>query len=198
MNQCACLTPQQLAVLCVLSYFFVYHTTLRPPDHSRPKVSSTVSLPLILFGFVVYLNACYWPLGLPAEWFKYTVFATTNLVATLMGYSMAQTLSAAMDTPQVQQRQCRGVFFRSFFVSFGRGNRRKLPRSFEGAREGAAQNPDEFHSVVARHLLLSWVKSWPARRLSVSARCAIQIQITLFLSFFWAFFLHTPWRVPSK
>lgn len=65
------------------------------------QVSSTVNLPVILAGFVVYLNVCYWPLGLPAEFVKYTIFATINFMAALIGYSLAQTLSAAMGTPQV-------------------------------------------------------------------------------------------------
>eukprot|EP00903_Cladosiphon_okamuranus_P016410 g15131.t1 len=63
-------------------------------------VSSTVNLPVILAGYVVYLNVCYWPLGLPAEFVKFMVFATINFMAALIGYSLAQTLSAAMDTPQ--------------------------------------------------------------------------------------------------
>lgn len=67
-------------------------------------MSSTVNLPVILAGFVVYLNVCYWPLGLPAEFVKYTIFATINFMAALIGYSLAQTLSAAMDTPQVCQK----------------------------------------------------------------------------------------------
>eukprot|EP00752_Nemacystus_decipiens_P008555 g7642.t1 len=63
-------------------------------------VSSTVNLPVIFAGYVVYLNVCYWPLGLPAEFVKYTIFAAINFMAALIGYSLAQTLSAAMDTPQ--------------------------------------------------------------------------------------------------
>ncbi|CAN0126121.1 unnamed protein product, partial [Ectocarpus fasciculatus] len=63
-------------------------------------VSSTVHLPIILVGFLVYLNVCYWALGLPHEYAKFFIFSGIGLMSTLMGYSLAQTLSAAMSTPQ--------------------------------------------------------------------------------------------------
>ncbi|CAM9986009.1 unnamed protein product, partial [Ectocarpus sp. 12 AP-2014] len=63
-------------------------------------VSSTVHLPIILVGFMVYLNVCYWALGLPHEYGKFFIFSGIGLMSTLMGYSLAQTLSAAMSTPQ--------------------------------------------------------------------------------------------------
>eukprot|EP00904_Undaria_pinnatifida_P002533 jgi/Undpi1/12280/HiC_scaffold_5.g01956.m1 len=63
-------------------------------------VSSTVHLPILLAGFVVYINVCYWPLGLPAEVTKFCIFAGASLASTLLGYSLAQTLSAALATPQ--------------------------------------------------------------------------------------------------
>lgn len=65
------------------------------------QVSSTVHLPVIFAGFLVYLNVCYWALGLPAVVSKFFIFASTSLLSTLLGYSMAQTLSAALGSPQV-------------------------------------------------------------------------------------------------
>lgn len=78
-------------------------------------MSSTVHLPIILVGFLVYLNVCYWALGLPHEYAKFFIFSGIGLMSTLMGYSLAQTLSAAMSTPQV--RLLLLFLFLSFFLS---------------------------------------------------------------------------------
>lgn len=67
------------------------------------KVSSTVHMPIIMFGFTVYLTSCYWALGLPNELQKFFTFAAVSLVSQLLGYSLAQMMSAAMSTPQVRK-----------------------------------------------------------------------------------------------
>ena len=76
------------------------------PPHPAvtPQVSSTAHMPVMFVGFVVYLNICYWSLGLPAETSKYLIFGGVILVTTLIGYSLAQMLSAAAATPQARSK----------------------------------------------------------------------------------------------
>ncbi|CAN0429715.1 unnamed protein product [Ascophyllum nodosum] len=74
-------------------------------------VSSTAHMPVMFVGFVVYLNICYWSLGLPAETSKYLIFGGVILVTTLMGYSLAQMLSAAAATPQARPKSGGGAAF---------------------------------------------------------------------------------------
>lgn len=72
-------------------------------------------VPVILGGFTVYLNLCYYSVGFTPEFSKFFVFAGIGLVSTLMGYSVAQTLSSAMATPRVSLALL--LFFCRRFVS---------------------------------------------------------------------------------
>lgn len=56
-------------------------------------VSSTIHLPILTGSFAVYLNITYWPAGLAAHGFGY--FFILMLVGTLIGFTMAQALTAA-------------------------------------------------------------------------------------------------------